>query len=130
MSSYYDADAPRRHKTHRSHRAPVYQEEEIVESRTSRPQRQMELVRRPRDDSTSSIEEVRRDFPPGDGAYIKRRTVVRDKYPPARARSVDNDSYYDDYSRGNRRSDGGRRSKRYDERGMNCIQLTIARMLT
>jgi len=114
MSGYYDADSPRRHK-HHSHRAPVYQEE-IIESRTSRPQRQMDLVRRPRDDSASSIEEVRRDFAPGDG-YVQRRTIVRDKYPPTRARSVDNNDYYDDYSRGSRRSDGGRRSKRYDERG-------------
>jgi hypothetical protein len=111
MSNYYDDEAPRRHKSHRSRR-PVY-EEEVVEQRTSRPARQMDLVRRPRDESTSSVEDIRRDFAPGDGTYVQRRKVVREKYAPPRARSVEHDSYYDDRSR-----DGGsRRSRRRDEKG-------------
>ena len=118
MSSYYDDEAPRRHKSHRQSRRPVYEEEEVIESRTSRPQRQMDLVRRTRDDSSSSIEEVRRDFAPGEGAYVKRRTVVRDKYPPPRARSVEYDEY-DNYSQGPRSAaGGGRRSRRREEKSM------------
>ena len=108
--SYYDDQEPRRHRSHRKSRAPVY-EEEVIETRNSRgaPRGQMDLIRR-RDDSSDSIEEVRRDFGPGE--YVQRRTTVRDKYAPEpyapRARSVDrydDDSYYDDRK-------GSRRSKR------------------
>ena len=119
MGSYYDDEAPRRHK-HRSSRRPVYEEEEVIESRSSRPQRQMDLVRRPRDDSSSSVEEVRRDFAPGDGANVYRRTTVRDKYAAPRARSVENDRYDDRYD--SRRSEGGRRSGRREEKGMALIK--------
>ena len=119
MSSYYqDQDVPRRH---RSHRPRTYEEEEIIESRNTRaPPRNlgnMELVRR-RDSSTSSIEEIRRDFAPGE--YVKRKTVVRNRYPPQRARSADRGRYNDDYYGDPRRSDGalggGRSSRRYDDR--------------
>ena len=117
MGSYYDDDPPRRHRSHRQSRRPVYEEEEVIETRSSRPQRQMDLVRRPRDDSTSSVEEVRRDFPPGDGANVYRRTTVRDKYGAPRARSVEH-SYNDDRYADSRRSEGGRRSGgRRDDRG-------------
>ena len=96
MSGYYDDEQPRRHRSHR-HSRPVY-EEEIIESRQTRgagrePDR-MELVRRR--DSDESVEEVRRDFPPGDGTYIKRKTTTRDRYAP-RTHSTDRRSaYYDD----------------------------------
>lgn len=96
MSGYYDDDEPRRRST-RSRRQPVY-EEEIIEKRSTRPRQQMEMVRR-RDDSSDSVEEVRRDFPPGDGVYVKRRTTTRDKYAAPRARSVGRDSYYENYNR-------------------------------
>ncbi|MCJ1387489.1 hypothetical protein MMC18_000332 [Xylographa bjoerkii] len=76
----------------------------------------MDLVRRPRDDSSSSVEEVRRDFAPGDGANVYRRTTVRDKYTAPRARSVEH-SYNDDSYTDSRRSEGGRRSGRRDDRG-------------
>ena len=94
--SYYD-DEPRRHRSHREHRdsRPVY-EEEVIEARRSRPKREpehMELVRRR--DSDESVEEVRRDFPPGEGSYVQRRTTTRDKYAP-RARSMDRRHRYDD----------------------------------
>ena len=65
----------------------------------------MELVRRR--DSDESIEEVRRDFPPGgDGMYVQRRTTTRDRYAPRR-RSPDRRSRYDDedYDDDPRRSD-------------------------
>lgn len=120
MSSYYqDQDVPRRH---RSHRPRTYEEEEIIEARNTRAPRNpgnMELVRR-RDSSTSSIEEIRRDFAPGE--YIKRKTTVRNRYPAQRARSADRGRYEDDYYYGDpRRSDGalgggGRSSRHYDDR--------------
>ena len=117
MSYDYDPqDAPRRRKTERSRRdRPVY-EEEIIETRNGPPRggRTTDLARRPRDDS-DSIEEIQREFPPGEGAYVRRRTTVRDKYAtgPGRARSIDR-GYEDDYYEVDaRRSDtaigGGRR---------------------
>lgn len=119
MSGYYNEyeDQPRRQKSHRSRR-PVY-EEEIIEQRTTRPARQMpmDLVRR-RDDSSDSVEEVARDFPPG-GGYQRRSKTYHDSYPPPRARSIGrkthsyNDYYYED----SRRSDGDVRSRRGPGRG-------------
>ena len=88
------SDRPRRDR-------PVYREEEIIESRTGpRPSRQTDLVRR-RDDS---VEEVQRDFPPGN-TYIQRRTARR-------ARSDGRSRYDDD----DRYEDPRRRNKRYDDR--------------
>jgi hypothetical protein len=109
MSGYYDDEEPRRHRSHRSRR-PVY-EEEVVETRTTRApaSRQMDLVRRPRDESEDSIEEVRRDYIPVGAA---RRGAGRDPYAQPRARSVGRGGYYDDdYHGAPRRSDdrGGRR---------------------
>ena len=103
MSGYYDEE-PRR-RSHRSRR-PVY-EEEVIQARSGRNNRGMDLVRRR--DSDDSIEEVRRDFPP-ENAYIQRRYTTRDKYAP-RARSDDR-SHYDDYDR---RSNYSRRN-RYDSK--------------
>ena len=104
--SYYDDEQPRRHRSHR-HSRPVY-EEEVIETRQSKPSRRepehMELVRRR--DSDDSVEEVRRDFPPGggDGMYVQRRTTTRDRYAP-RTRSMDRHSRYDDEYDDPRRSD-------------------------
>lgn len=84
-------------------------EEEVIEQRSSRPARQMELMRRPRSDSSDSVEEIRRDLP-RDATYIKRRSVVRDGHVP-RARSEDRKGRYEEsYS-------GSRRSRRHGERG-------------
>jgi len=73
-------------------------------------------VRRPRNDSFSSVEEVQRDFPPA-GGYSK-KTIVRER---VRARSAggrdkygdpydDRSSHYDDYA------SSKRGSKRYDDK--------------
>ena len=104
MSSYYDDETPRR-RSHRKSR-PVY-EEEIIERRSTKPKDsgQMQLVRRR--DSEDSVEEVRRDFPPGDGTYIQRRTTTRDRYGHRR-RSADYD--YDDADQYESRRSGPRRS--------------------
>lgn len=101
MSGYYDDDPPRRQKSSRSSRRPVY-EEEVIEQRSSRPSRQMELVRRPRDDSSDSVEEIKRDLP-RNATYVKRRSVVRDVNPP-RARSADRRGSNEESYAGSRRS--------------------------
>jgi len=69
--------------------------------------RTTEIIRRPvREDSDLSIEEVRRDFPPpGAGAYVQQRTIVRDdRYGPGRSRSAERGSQYG-YMRDARYSD-------------------------
>src|SRR6202012_5023368 len=59
--------------------------------------RQNSLVRRRRDDSVSSIEEIDREFAPGSG-YVKETTIRRHGPRPARARSFNGrDRYVDDY---------------------------------
>lgn len=97
--SHYDDDPPRRRKSHRTRDQdrPVY-EEEVYESRGSRGAgvRQKALVRRSRDDSSDSVEEVQRDFPPGGGAYVK-------SHRQRRAKSAD---YGDDYYEPRRRRGG------------------------
>ena len=112
--SYYDDDAPRRHRSGRdrdSRRSrPVYEEEEIIEKRRGPPRQEVqthrELIRR---QDSDDIEEVQRDFPPGEGFY-GRRDAYRDPYPPRRARSDGRrDRDYDGYG-------GGRKSKGYDDR--------------
>lgn len=94
---YYSDEAPRRRS--RRTRRPVY-EEKIVESRQGRgqPPLQQALVRRPRSDSSSSIEEIEREFDPESGAYIQRQRVTRDRYG-------------DQYTNGRTRSDTGRSRK-------------------
>ena len=106
--SYYDDDPPRRHKPGRDRDSrrnrPVYEEEEIIEKRRG-PLRQdvqthRELVRR---QDSDDIEEVQRDFPPGEG--LGRRGAN----PPRRARSDGRrDRDYDSY--------GGRKSRGYDDK--------------
>lgn len=114
MASYYEDETPRR-RSHRKSR-PVY-EEEIVERRTTKQPRETvsqqhntELIRR-RDSDESVEEEVRRDFPPGDGAYIQRRTTTRDRYAPRR-RSADYDYYERDGSHYDHRKSGSKRTSK------------------
>lgn len=122
-ASYDTQDPPRRHRSerHRDRRSrrdappPDYRETTYVEKREGPiPSGHMELIRRTRDDSDEYVEEVRRDFPPGDGAYHQRRGAPRDQYAPRRARSADRGRYKDDYyggeSRGSRRDRRGERS--------------------
>ena len=111
--SYYDdgPDPPRRHRSGRDRRSrPVYEEEEVIEKRRGPPRQEVtthrELIRR---QDSDDIEEVQRDFPPGEGFY-GRRGPYRDPYPPRRARSDGRrDRDYDAYG-------GGRRSRGYDDR--------------
>ena len=103
-TSYDTQDRKHRSDRHRDRDSrrdrPTYREEEIVEARTGpRQPHQMDLVRR-RDDS---VEEVERDFPPGDG-YAQRRSTRRAR-SDGRGR-YDDDDYLDDR----------RRSKRYDDK--------------
>ena len=90
-----------RHRDRDSHRdRPLYREEEIVEARTGpRASHQMDLIRRRED----SVEEVERDFPPGDG-YVQRRSTRRAR-SDGRGR-YEGDDYYDDRRRGTRHGGG------------------------
>lgn len=98
--SYDNQDRRQRSDRHRESRRsrPAY-EEEIYEVRSGqRPSHHTDLVRR-RDDS---VEDIEREFPPGD-PYVQRRGPVR------RARSAGRDRYDHDYA-------DRRKSKRYDDR--------------
>ena len=96
-----------RHRDSRRNR-PAYEEEEIVETRSGpRSSRTTDLVRR-RDDS---IEDVERDFPPGD-TYVQRRSTRRAR-SDGRGR-FDDDDYYEDTRRKSRRYDD-KRSKSMKE---------------
>lgn len=109
---YDDRDRRQRSDRHRESRRnrPAYEEEEIIESRSGPRSRQTDLVRR-RDDS---VEDIERDFPPGD-VYAQRRSTRRAR-SDGRSR-YDDDDYYED----NRR-----RSNRYDDRkGMMLGELSI-----
>ncbi len=120
--SYETVEAPRRHKhRHHHHRdrdddrdrdldpEPRYVETRETYVRGPAPlvpdspysSRATDLIRRPaRDESDLSVEEVRRDFPPpGAGAYVGSRSVIRDdRYgPPVRSRSAERDRGYGQY---------------------------------
>lgn len=91
--SYYDDDRPRRQKSTRERsRRDDYDDATVYDQNT----RDTRIVRR-RDDSVDSVEEVSRDFAPGDrGAAVYRETTVRKSgHRPIRTRSSD-DRYYDD----------------------------------
>jgi hypothetical protein len=119
--SYYDDERPRRHRSTRERRArddfdadPYY--------KTGGGARDTSLVRRSRNDSTSSIEEVQRDFPPAGGH--SRKSAMRGG---TRARSAggrdrhggdpydDRSSYYDEYT------SSKRTSKRHDDRRQHSL---------
>lgn len=123
--SYDDySDSPPRHRSDR-HRdrerdrdrvdrdrrsKPAYKEEEIIEARGAAPvaaARRDQLIRRQMSDD--SIEEVRREFPPGGDPGYERRTTRRAR-SDGRGRYDDNYSH-DDYNSGRRKKD-----KRYEER--------------
>jgi hypothetical protein len=121
--SYETVEVPRKHKSHRHHhhhdrdrdreREREYESEpryaEIretyvrgpapIDPDSPYPSRATDLIRRPREDSDLSVEEVRRNFPPPEGAYINSRSMVRDdRYgPPVRSRSADRGGRYDQY---------------------------------
>ena len=95
--SRYDDDGPRRQRSNRE-RSRRDDYEDTVYEQNSRDTR---VVRR-RDDSVSSVEEVARDFAPGDrgGAYYRETTVRKSGHRPIRTRSSDDwyDDRYDDRS--------------------------------
>ncbi|KAL8790586.1 MAG: hypothetical protein Q9195_006266 [Heterodermia aff. obscurata] len=107
--SYDDySDSPPRHRDRRS--KPAYKEEEIIEARGAAPvaaARRDQLIRRQMSDD--SIEEVRRDFPPGGDPGYARRTTRR-------ARSDGRGKYDGDYSDDEYYGSRRKRDKRYDDR--------------
>lgn len=113
MSHY--ADARYRSRQERDSRAG-YVEDDYVESRGGRGNRQMELAYH-HNDSEGSIEEVTRDYPPGEYGYgydyprHGKVTTVREGV--RRTRSVGaRDPYYGSRSH---RSDNHRQSRRYHD---------------
>jgi hypothetical protein len=131
--SYETVEAPRRHKHRHHHRdrdddRDLDPESRYVETRETYVRgpaplvpdapyssRATDLIRRPaREDSDLSVEEVRRDFPPpGAGAYVGSRSMVRDdRYgPPVRSRSMERDQQYGQYL-GNPRDRDDHRTRR------------------
>ncbi|KAJ4511311.1 hypothetical protein HRR83_006551 [Exophiala dermatitidis] len=124
--SYYDDDRSRRPRSTRERsRRDDYYDGTVYDQDV----RDTRIVKR-RDDSSSSVEEVSRDFAPGDrGAALYRETTVRRSgHRPIRARSTD-DRWYDDrfddrsYTSRRRRGDDDddtyvskRTSRKYDDR--------------
>lgn len=89
--SYYDDDRPRRQKTTRDRVRRDDYEDTVYDQNV----RDTRIVKR-RDDSVDSVEEVSRDFAPGDrGPYYRETTVRKSGHRPIRTRSSD-DRYYDD----------------------------------
>ncbi|KAL1853034.1 hypothetical protein Plec18170_005616 [Paecilomyces lecythidis] len=110
--SYYD---DRRYRSNRDRYRPTgYVEETYVDSRGNNGR--MDLVRRYDDSDDEVIEEVQRDFPPGEYSYgIPRRgkvTTVREGV--RRARSVGGQDPY--YGGGYYRRGGHRRRRGHDDR--------------
>jgi len=105
---YYDDDRGSKRQSNRGGRAREgeYQESNYYSSRgghDDRDVRQNSLVRRRRDDSVSSIEEIDREFAPGQG-YVRETTIRKHGTRPARARSYNGrDRYVDDYDDQSRR---------------------------
>ena len=115
MPSYYDDDRRDDRRSDKSDRdrdrdrprrdRPVYEVEETIEARRG-PARGGELVRRRRDSSESSVEEVERKFPPA-GDYRRRK----DYGAPRRAKSHGGGGRYDDdYDDKPRKKDRRRKS--------------------
>lgn len=114
------SDSPPRYRSDKHHdkdrgdrdrrSKPAYKEEEIIEARGAAPvaaARRDALIRRQMSDD--SIEEVRREFPPGgDPAYARGTT--------RRARSDGRGRYGDDYSDDDRYGGRRKKDKRYDDR--------------
>ncbi|KAF7508741.1 hypothetical protein GJ744_008988 [Endocarpon pusillum] len=120
--SYYDDERPRRHRSTRERRTrDDYDADPYYKSGGGA--RDTSLIRRPRNDSFSSVEEVRRDFPPA-GGYQRKSTARegrrarsdggRDKYgDPYDDRSFHHDDYASS-KRGSKGHDDKRRPRRRD----------------
>ena len=118
--SYYEEDRVRRKNT-RDRRRDDYDDMAY----DNRDTKSSAIVTRRRDDSVSSVEEVTREFPPGERGAIYRETTIRKQgHRPAKSRSYsdDYDDRYDDRaSYGRRRDDTtyvSKRRSKYEEKGM------------
>ena len=121
MSSYYDDDRRRR-------RTRDYSPEDYDRGnqyRSSSKGRQTSLVRR--DSSPSSVEEVTRDFPPGDrGGYYREKTIRAKGHGPLPDRYADTRSERD-YKRSTKssydsRKDDRRKAPKHPQSGYSLIQ--------
>ena len=112
MSSYDDDRRRRRQPRERS--AEDYDRQSTY--RSSRDTDKRSLVRR--DSSASSVEEVTRDFPPGDrGGYYKETTVrKKGRGPPRDDRYSDRERDYASSKKSSRGYDDRRSDKGYDDR--------------
>lgn len=107
--SRYDDERPRRHKSHRERR-PQYSsdEDDYSPPRRAKPTSK-DLVRSPRSLSVSSVEEVERDFPPGEKRY-QRTTKIRkgvrssSRQPKSRRYYEEEEAYYSDPRAGARKT--------------------------
>lgn len=133
--SYYEDERRSRHKSTKDRHRDNY-DDMSYDNRDSKT-----IVRR-RDDSVSSVEEVTRDFPPGErgGAVYRETTVRKSGHRPvgSRSKSYDDDEYYDsrydsrsNYSgrtrRGHRDDDtyvSRRSSRKYDDRGKQDVYIS------
>jgi hypothetical protein len=136
MSSYYDDDRSRRQRSTRERRRDDYDDSTVYDQNM----RDTRIVKR-RDDSLDSVEEVSRDFAPGDRGAVYRETTVRKSgHRPIRTRSSDDrfyDDRYDDRSYTSRRREDdyvvvdrpNRRSRDYDSRELTNV-LNVVSLLT
>ncbi|RQM08305.1 hypothetical protein DH86_00003809 [Scytalidium sp. 3C] len=105
VDSYDAVDDPRRHRSQRyrdrDDREPRYVDTQETYVRGSGPDASYytrDVIRRPREDSDLSVEEIRREFPPP-GAQRR-----YDRYdPPVRSRSAERGAYLGDTRRSRRR---------------------------
>ena len=83
--SYYDDERSRRHRATatKSRRDDYDDDRDSYRNATSNT-----LVKRSRDDSVSSVEEIQRGWGPGEGGIVRETTVRKSGTRPARARSV------------------------------------------
>lgn len=115
--SYYEDERPRRHHSTRERRTrDEYDTDPYTNYKNGAGARETSLVRRPRNSSFSSVEELQRDFPPAGG--YSRKTTVRQA---TRARSVGGrdrhaDPYDDRSSRYDEYASSKRSSKRHDDK--------------
>lgn len=119
--SYYDTRDGRgyRVKRDRYSRPGGYVEETYVDSRDGYGRELGPARRRDTDSQESVVEEVTRDFPPGEYyyGYSKPRRAMSVREPATRrARSAGRDPYYDDEYYYRRDDPRPRRSKRYPDK--------------
>lgn len=101
----YETYDDRNHRSDRHRRnRPAYREEEVIEARSGpRLSRHTELVRRRSD----SVEEVEREFPPGDPYAQRRNTTNSTRRAHSDGRGRYEDGYYRE-KRGSKHHDGRR----------------------